>query len=299
MQYLYFKSERGNFGDDINPWLWPKLFKDLNPADTYFLGIGSILHQGNKSLSTIKNSEKIVFGTGLRPSKNYKRFAIDEKWDIRFLRGPLSSFSFNNNFKYITDAAYAIRQSGDFDKFFRQEKKYKVSLMPYFHSVEHFDWQSICNSLGYHYISPYSENGVEFTIKEIAASECLISEAMHGAILADILRVPWHRFILTTPYTEGERISEFKWSDWLYSIEKFDHEPTYIPFYRKSQVNLLVRKATFNIVNVEFLIKNRVVDEIISKLSCITEFDLSQDQVINRIDEKLGFEVSSLIKCYK
>ena len=48
MKLHYCKTPSGNFGDDLNTWLWPTLlgenFFDTN-EDTLFLGVGTILNQ--------------------------------------------------------------------------------------------------------------------------------------------------------------------------------------------------------------------------------------------------------------
>jgi succinoglycan biosynthesis protein ExoV len=175
----------------------------------------------------IGDQKKVVFGSGIRPY--YDQFKIDHKWDIKFLRGPLSAGALKNKFEYIADSAYALSLvKSDLPPV---AKKYKVSVIPYFRSLSYFNWEKICNELGYHYISPLAEKGIEHTINEIAASEKIICEAMHGAIIADIMRVPWHRFVLSTPETEGERVGEFKWMDWLYSIDLKYTDASYIKFY--------------------------------------------------------------------
>ncbi|MEO7045997.1 MAG: hypothetical protein ABI091_11870, partial [Ferruginibacter sp.] len=101
MRYLYFKSEKGNFGDDLNPWLWRQFFGENNENDlNVLLGIGSILFNDFSLIKSLKpEHNKIVFGAGIRP--NFKHFKIDETWDIKFLRGPLSSSSTNNKYKFI------------------------------------------------------------------------------------------------------------------------------------------------------------------------------------------------------
>ena len=45
MNLTYFKADIGNFGDDLNLWLWPQLLGSFDeyPANLYFVGIGSIL----------------------------------------------------------------------------------------------------------------------------------------------------------------------------------------------------------------------------------------------------------------
>src|SRR5690606_20378792 len=93
MRNIYFKSEIGNFGDDLNGWLWPRLFKGFEKGDDIsFIGIGSILDARFNSNEAVRCSKrKIVFGTGVRPSLTGAPLSLDPDWDIRFLRGPLSS----------------------------------------------------------------------------------------------------------------------------------------------------------------------------------------------------------------
>ncbi|QDH80806.1 polysaccharide pyruvyl transferase [Echinicola soli] len=294
MEYLYYKSKKGNFGDDLNGWLWPQLFgTNGSSSDFYFVGIGSLLHNDSHVVKGLDaGRRKVVFGTGVKPSKVYAKMSLDDTWDVMFLRGPLSSGELNRKDPYITDAAYAIRLLDDFDKLSQQPKKYKISLMPYFHSTDYFDWQKICDQLGYHYISPHSEKGVEFTLQEIAASECLITEAMHGAIMADTLRVPWHRFILSTPHTEGGRISDFKWTDWLMSIDIPFPQSTYIPFYQMGPIGKLTKLLTKNHVSLEYLPKQKVSKEVKEKLKDIDMFYLSTDETIGGIDSKIHQKIA-------
>jgi hypothetical protein len=295
MKLLYFKSAKGNFGDDLNPWLWPKIFAGTKlPEDTYLIGIGSILHTGNNSIKEIATNKKIVFGTGIRPSKVYDRFTFDHTWDVRFLRGPLSAEATSNKYPYISDSAYAVRQLEDFSNYRDQEKKYEISLMPYFHSVKYFDWQGLCQEMGYHYISPHSEHGVEQTLKEIAQSKMLITEAMHGAILADALRVPWHRYILTTPNTEGAMVSEFKWNDWLRSVGITNIHQTFIPFLTKGRIIKLLQKLSRGILYFEILNKRGVKRDILLKLSSITESNLSSEEVMCDIDLRMKDEIEKV-----
>ncbi|WP_426484143.1 polysaccharide pyruvyl transferase family protein [Flavobacterium sp. 2] len=295
MEYIYFKDPNGNFGDDLNGWLWPQIFgeENLNNNDA-FLGIGSILFNNHKIITDLGERKKIVFGTGIRPI--YEAFKYDNTWDVKFLRGPLSAYSFNNQFEYITDAAYALRFVESYDSLKNTEKKYEVSLMPYFRSVKYFDWKSICDKLGYHYISPLSENGVEHTLKEIAASKYLITEAMHGAILADVLRVPWNRYVLTTPVTEGAMVSEFKWMDWLYSVGLNDVTTTFIKFNRKTFLNNWLKKMSNNVLDVEFVIKHKIVEEILLKLDTINQFYLSTDENLSVINSRLFEKIEDLKK---
>ncbi|MEP7279775.1 MAG: polysaccharide pyruvyl transferase [Bacteroidota bacterium] len=288
MKYVVVKSRRDNFGDDLNGWLWPQIFKDIpENDDSYFLGIGTILLHNSTIFKGIGNAKKIVFGSGFRPSESYKNFKADDLTDIKFLRGPLSAQALNNQYEYITDAAYAIRHLDQFQGLKNTEKKYEISVMPYFLSTEFFNWERICRQLGFHYISPLAEKGVAFTLQEIASSRYLITEAMHGAIAADLLRVPWHRFVLSTPHTEGELVSQFKWADWLQSINIYNPEISFIPFYKKTRVHNWVKNITGNIIATEYLYKPAIKKQIMERLAAVKNFYLSDDLLLREIDDKI------------
>jgi succinoglycan biosynthesis protein ExoV len=52
-------------------------------------------------------------------------------------------------------------------------------------------------------------------------TEVLLTEAMHGAIIADSLRVPW------IPIVSNPSILSFKWDDWCQSLS-LEYQPVYI-----------------------------------------------------------------------
>src|SRR5712671_6689892 len=82
----YFKIAHGNFGDDLNPWLWsrlaPEVCDDKDPA--LFLGIGTIL-----SRQVPKSPVKVVFGSGC--GSNRPPEELDRKWFFYAVRGPLTA----------------------------------------------------------------------------------------------------------------------------------------------------------------------------------------------------------------
>jgi succinoglycan biosynthesis protein ExoV len=82
--------------------------------------------------------------------------------------------------------------------------------MPHLQSMPHADWEALCARIGFHCIDPRS--GVERVLRELQETELLLAEAMHGAIVADALRVPW------IPVRMYGRFAEFKWQDWSQSI---------------------------------------------------------------------------------
>lgn len=190
-----------NFGDALNPMIFEKFLPGYfdDNADELFVGIGSILgfKMGNAK-------KKIVFSSGFAYGSLPK---IDESFDIICVRGPLTANILNiDPALAITDGAALLRY---FD-FPRPSKKYSYSFIPHVGSEEFFDWSKICSEAGIHYISPKGE--IEAVLNQILESEVVIAEAMHGAIVADTLRVPW---IPTKAYPT---INDFKWKDWTQSL---------------------------------------------------------------------------------
>lgn len=202
-----------NFGDDLNPWLWPKIlpgFFDKN-EDELFYGIGTLLND-----RVPKNKKKVIFGSGI----GYGDLpAVDNNWEVHFVRGPLSAKALNlDSSKFITDPAILIRPF--FEK--SNTKKYAVSYIPHWTSMMKHEsfWEATCSQAGINLIDP--RGTVVDVINQINQSKKVITEAMHGAIIADTLRVPW------IP-VKTSHILKFKWDDWTQSLE-LDYKPVWIPY---------------------------------------------------------------------
>ena len=67
MKLYYYRDPVGNFGDDLNPWIWTTLLPDfLDDDDTdLFLGIGTVINSAVPSAP-----RKLVFGAGLLTRHN-------------------------------------------------------------------------------------------------------------------------------------------------------------------------------------------------------------------------------------
>lgn len=242
MQYIYYKSSQGNFGDDMNPWLWHKVFG--NSKANLDINFGSILRQDNKILQKLyPKQQKKTLASSISHSNTMP--LLDNTWLFEFLRAPISARYFNYQYKHISDVAYALTQTNDYKRLLAINKKYKISLMQYYKSCLFFDWETIAKEFGYHYISQLSDLALEHTLKEIAASKLRITEALYGAILADLLRVSWHRFIFSGRVNEGEDVSEFKWTDFLQSIQINHTQDSYIPLYRKANWNKITDRSIY------------------------------------------------------
>ena len=188
-----------NFGDALNPWLFPLLLPDFFDDDPrqLFIGIGSNLEH-----SFPQAAKKLVFGTGYGGYKAAPR--IDDTWDICFVRGPRTAKALGISPRLaLGDAATLIHHVRA--TLPRPDEHHAVGFMPHWESALHGDWEAVSAEAGAHYIDPRWP--VESVISAMRGCELLVTEAMHGAIVADALRVPWVPF-MPLP------IHRFKWFDW-------------------------------------------------------------------------------------
>lgn len=201
MKLMYYRDERGNFGDDLNPWLWNRLVPGFldGREDVLFVAIGTILNHAIPQAPI-----KVVFGSGV----GYGSLpVVDDRWRFYAVRGPLSAERLGlPPSTSVTDGAALVSTV-----YRKRPRRRGVALMPHHESVPRFDWASLCRRLGIRYLDPALP--VQQLLREIARSELLLAEAMHAAIVADAFRVPWVSLRL------NDHINEFKWQDWCASVE--------------------------------------------------------------------------------
>lgn len=212
-QIYWAKASFLNFGDDMNLWLWPRLFPEFfnrDDEDTV-VGIGTIL-----STNLPINGRLFIMGSGagyapLPPTDQRMN------WNTIFVRGPLTARVLNlPKEKAITDGAFLAAD------LFRRPKVVPSGaiFIPHWKSDIFGDWAAVCGYAGLRHVSPMQP--IDTVLSEIAASELVVTESMHGAILADALRVPWIA-VRTSP-----EINDFKWIDWCLSVGE-TYAPHHIP----------------------------------------------------------------------
>jgi len=285
---LYFyRGEKPNFGDELNTWMWPKLIQDVwDQGDgSTFLGIGSIIFDFFPS-----DKRKIVFGAGYGGYTPLP--AIDDNWKFYFVRGKLTAKALGIDEKLgIGDAAILLRSCVKH----KVEKRHKVSFMPHWGSTFVGNWELACKYGSINYIDPCAP--VDVVLEQILASELVITEAMHGAIVSDALRVPW------IPLQPLSSIHAMKWFDWASAldidlkphkivsssllesvVQFFDNHNSSIAgkFRRRGQFLLKVAPQTFAQRAAETLIT-------ISKnnpcLSSDKAIESSHDQMLSKLNE--------------
>lgn len=199
MLYYY---QANNFGDDLNPWLWPRLAPELveERSDRLFLGIGTIL---NRKIPA--GPRKFVFGTGWDGERPVR---MGPEWRIHGVRGPLTAAGLGLPAETaLSDPGLLVRR---FVKRPPGATGRGVAFMPHHCSVGAVEWKPLCEARGLAYIDP--EQPVDKVLPAIDGCRVLLAEAMHGAIVADALGVPW------IPVRISGRINEFKWRDWCSSL---------------------------------------------------------------------------------
>lgn len=219
LHYFRRKDKRFNFGDDLNEWLWPQILPNYfdDNHESVFVGMGTLIND----LLPMRVSfakQVIIFSTGV----GYERplTQVPPHWHIYCLRGPLSAQKLGvSQHLAIADGAILIRR---YYQPTYTSKKTSFSFMPHVHHAIDGGsfWQGVCNELGFQYIDPCWS--VERVLEAISHTEVLLAEAMHGAITADALRVPW------VPIITSPRILPFKWRDWCSSIG-VSYNPHYLP----------------------------------------------------------------------
>lgn len=273
---LRYWDARPNFGDELNVWLWPRVLPGLLDDDEshIFLGIGTLI--GLKAIGKAKNAYKHVFGSGYGIGQVPE---IDDRWVFHFVRGPKTAQVCGlHPSKGITDPALLVNGLAR-----PAPKKYRVSFMPHHVHDESYDFRQVCAQLGMHYISPVTRD-VDHVLDEIAASELIVAEAMHGAIVADALRVPWVpiRF---------QQINSFKWSDWCSSVGL-----EYVPMeWSKSYLLPAMRRARLDrlaVVN-DFFVRS-LLEEVVRNPQCY----LSRDSVVSDLHGRLWEQVRQFTAQY-
>lgn len=180
MKMFAYRGKHENFGDELNHWLWERLLPGFFDEDEgqLFLGIGSILYDNFDP-----KMQKIVFGSGYGGYTNPPK--VDDNWTFYFVRGKKTAEILG------IDPSYAIGDSGILTRSCWDaksvEKRYPVSFMPHYESAMYGSWDKVCDLAGIHYIDP--RWSVEKVLTEISASQKVVSEAMHGCIISDALRV--------------------------------------------------------------------------------------------------------------
>lgn len=204
MKLTFYRAQVPNFGDELNTTMWPQLlpagFLD-DAEDELFVGVGSILFDNYPAAA-----HKIVAGSG------YAGYTAapdvhDGTWSVLWVRGPITADKLGLDRRLaITDSAILLRATELPDP----APATGVAFMPHVDSLARSRWDEVCRKAGITFLDP--SDPVDSLLARIRGARLLITEAMHGAIVADALRTPW---VSVLPFHPTHRE---KWADWAASL---------------------------------------------------------------------------------
>jgi hypothetical protein len=209
-----WQGQARNFGDELNTELWPRLLPDFfdDDAGTVFLGIGSILDGRHTT-----RARKLVVGSGYGGYEGPPR--LDSSWVISWVRGPRTAHMLGlppetglGDPASLLPFAGLVDAGTDTGADTRRAGAYRpIGFMPHFESAAHGAWRAASRAAGLRLIDPRDDPAA--ITAAITGCRLLLSEALHGVIVADALRIPW---IAIEPLAPVHRP---KWHDWADTLD--------------------------------------------------------------------------------
>lgn len=204
MRLVYYKKSTPNFGDDLNGDLWPSLVPDYfnAAAETGFVGIGTIIGMPVTGIQRLH-----VFSSGA----GYDRPEAWRDLEVTYecVRGPVSARLLGLADRIaLTDGAILTPLAEGFPQ--RAAAGSTTLVIPHFQSLAHPGWAEAVHLAGYELLDP--RGAPKEVIRRIAGARLVLTESLHGAILADTYGVPWVAFA-----TSGN-FGATKWVDWCLSL---------------------------------------------------------------------------------
>lgn len=207
MKLFYYKDPHGNFGDDVNAWLWnrfiPEAFADEDDGVT-FSGIGTIIGPRMHG-----EGKWIVFGSGIGYGPPPATFGSAD-WKIPCVRGPLTVRMLGlPQSAAVVDPAVLIGALPEYAPIPESERK-GVLFMPHHEALSTGDWKTAAENAGLEFVDPRAD--AKETIERLRRAKLVVADAMHAAIVSDCLRTPW------VAVSTSSETSTFKWLDWTQSL---------------------------------------------------------------------------------
>ena len=204
MKLVYYRKQVPNFGDDLNAALWPALAPGLfdDDPEVGFVGIGTIIGMPCGGLRRLH-----VFSTGIGNDRPEAwRGKQVEYWCVR---GPISARMLDLPAdRAITDGAILTPLVEGFPK--AATGTGGTLVIPHFETLDHPGWPEVAKLTGYELLDPRADP--RSVIARIAGATLVLTESLHGAILADVYGIPWMAF------ATSKNFGVTKWVDWTHSI---------------------------------------------------------------------------------
>ena len=218
MQIISNHVAGGNFGDQLNDVIWSSLLPNLSriwPKHA-IAGIGTFGH-----LTVPRHVEYLhVFGTGATGDLSAS-FPNVKNLKVHFLRGPLTAKIWGAPGLGLVDGAALITQTKLWE-LPAETRTHRIGYVPHHLSDKFANYELICRLAGVKYVTSRGYDTESF-IRKIKSCDYIITEALHGAVVADLFRKPW------VAVSSRRYINAFKWDDWCRSIG-LEYHPNSIDF---------------------------------------------------------------------
>jgi succinoglycan biosynthesis protein ExoV len=213
MELYYYESRGGNFGDHLNTWLWEALYPGRWDQDgpTRLAAIGTLLDGRMPA-----GKPWAVFGSGTGYSPPPPGILGQADWERMCVRGPLTASALGlPEHAAASDGALLLRLLPEAQPVPESERD-GIVFMPHHYAQLTGRWRDACERAGIDFICPRTDS--RETVQRLRRARLVIADAMHAAIVADALRVPW------VPVVSSPEINGFKWMDWTASLD-LDYRP--------------------------------------------------------------------------
>jgi len=202
---LYVINAAPNFGDRLNFLVFPKLLGPIFDQDKrlVLLGIGTVI-----GARVPAGRHQIILGAGTgyqrrRPSLAGRTvYTVRGPGTARLLGLPESRASIDPGVLvaglYPGDGTVRVPAGTLFMPHWQTEK------------ASGPQWRAACAMAGIEYVSPLDDS--ETVLARLRHCNLLITEALHGAVVAECYGRPW------IPVVLGSKVLDFKWHDWCASI---------------------------------------------------------------------------------
>lgn len=205
MKLLHYRSPVPNFGDDLNAFLWPDLAPSLfidGDGSSAFVGIGTIVGidpEGSRKLHVFSS------GAGYSSLERWKDLDIE----YHCVRGPVTArFLGLEPDRILTDGALLAPLLPRFRPGAREIGN--IAVVPHYETLAHPGWEVAVQLAGFDLIDP--RGSPDIVIAALSRASLVLTESLHGAILADSCGVPWRGFAVSRNFSTA------KWYDWTTSL---------------------------------------------------------------------------------
>lgn len=202
---LYVIQKAPNFGDQLNFLVYPKLLGPIFDTDMslVLLGIGTVI-----GAQAPGGRHEIILGAGA--GYQQKRHSLDNR-TVYTVRGPGTAQLLGIEERYISiDPGVLVERLYPAEG--TSKAPARILFMPHWQTEKAAgeQWRAACAEAGIEYVSPVDDTMA--ILERLRNCRLLITEALHGAVVAECFGRPW------VPLVLGPKVLDFKWRDWCASI---------------------------------------------------------------------------------